>query len=97
MTKQEFDNQFPGGQIKVKCHTMEEDRILFNYVRWLGIDDSVFDWEFGFPFVGVSPNGQWINRWSACEEDDIIIEFSDWYIMIFGNQEEEIADVEEIL
>lgn len=97
MTKQEFDNQFPGGKIKVKCHTMEEDRILFHYARWLGVDDSPFGWDFEFPFVGASTNSQRINRWRECAEDSIIIEFSDWYAMIFGNQDEEISDVEEIL
>lgn len=97
MTKQEFDIQFPRGKVKVKCLSMEEDRILYKYVQWLGVNDSVFGWEFEFPFVGVSESGKWINRWRSCEKDSIIIEFSDWYNMIFGNQAEDIADLEEIL
>ena len=97
MTKQEFDIQFPRGKVKVKCLSMEEDRILYKYVQWLGVNDSVFDWDFEFPFVGVSTDSQRINRWRECEEDSIIIEFADWYAMIFELQEEEITDVEEIL
>lgn len=97
MTKQEFDAQFPIGKIKVNCRTIEEDRILYNYVQWLGVEDSIFEWYEEFPLVGTSASGS-INRWrEGAAYNTRVIEFSDWYNLIFGNQDEDIADLEEIL